>query len=197
MTWPTRLKRSFYLLPALLCCLSIGMTPPARAQQRQFDEYQVKAVFLFNLTCFVSWPPTAFASPRAPFRIVVYGRDPFGPLLDQVMAGETAQGRPIVIERVAVGVAVPLCQLLLVSADSQTQAAPLLDTAAEQAVLTVGESPGFIAAGGLCNLRTRDRRIQLQINAAAHRHAERHGLVLSAKLLQVATLIDASGEPPL
>jgi hypothetical protein len=195
MTWPTCLKRFFCLLPALLCCLTFGTTA-TRAQQRQFDEYQVKAVFLFNLTCFISWPPAAFTSPRAPFRLVVYGRDPFGPLLEEVMAGEMAQGRPIIIKRIAAGAAVPPCQLLFVTADAQTQAAPLLTAAAKHAVLTVGESPDFIAAGGICNLHTHDRRIQIQVSAASVRQAEGHGLMLSAKLLQVATLIGSSGEPP-
>ncbi len=41
-------------------------------------EYQVKAVFLFNFSQFMEWPPDAFPTPDTPFVIGVLGADPFG-----------------------------------------------------------------------------------------------------------------------
>jgi hypothetical protein len=179
----------------LLCWFLTGGASPGQAQKRQFDEYQVKAVFLYNLTCFVSWPKSAFASPNAPFRIVIYGNDPFGPLLDRVMANEKVQGRPIVIERVAATDPLPPCQMLFVTAGGQSRAAALMATLTGKTVLTVGETPRFIPADGMINLQTSHGRVQLQINAAAARRAEQGGLTLSAKLLRIAALIDSQGEP--
>lgn len=188
-----RNKRVVIIGLLLLWFLTGGVTP-GQAQKRQFDEYQVKAVFLYNLTCFVSWPQSAFAAQDAPFRIVIYGNDPFGPLLDRVMANETVQGRPIVIERVAATVPVPPCQMLFITAAAQPQTADLTAALSGEPVLTVGETPQFISGGGMINLQTGHNRVQLQINSGAARSAEQSGLILSAKLLRVATLVDPQGE---
>jgi hypothetical protein len=190
-----RNKRAVFIWLLLLWSLTGGVTP-GQAQKRQFDEYQVKAVFLYNLTCFVFWPQAAFASLDAPFRIVIYGNDPFGPLLDRVMANETVQGRPIVIERVTATVPVPPCQMLFVTAAAQPQAAGQAAALSGEPVLTVGETPQFISGGGMINLQTDHNRVQLQINSGAARRAEGGGLILSAKLLRVATLVNSQGETP-
>jgi hypothetical protein len=190
-----RCKRVIFIGLLLLWSV-VGNVPPGQAQKRRFDEYQVKAVFLYNLTCFVFWPQAAFSSPDAPFRIVIYGNDPFGPLLDRVMANETVQGRPIMVERVAANAPLPPCQMLFVTAAAQPQAAALTAALSGEAVLTVGETSRFIPAGGMINLQADHNRVQLQINSDAARRAEQGGLILSAKLLRVATLVDSEGDTP-
>ena len=62
-------------------------------------EYQVKAVFLFNFSRFVEWPAAAFESADAPFVVGVFGHDPFGSDLDEVMKGKSVNGRPLVVRR--------------------------------------------------------------------------------------------------
>ena len=64
------------------------------------SEYQVKAVFLYNFSRFVEWPASAFAGPDAPFVVGVFGHDPFGADLDEIVRGETAAGRPLIVRRV-------------------------------------------------------------------------------------------------
>src|ERR1700704_5980613 len=55
-------------------------------------EYQVKAAFLLNFTKFVEWPASAFASADSPIAICVWGDDPFGKILDQIVAEEVVDG---------------------------------------------------------------------------------------------------------
>ena len=55
-----------------LVSLVIGVAG-VHAQSPVVSENQLKAVYLFNLTGFVSWPQGAFASPEAPLRIAVAG----------------------------------------------------------------------------------------------------------------------------
>jgi hypothetical protein len=62
-------------------------------------EYQVKAAYLFNFGQFVEWPPQAYGAPNAPFVIGVVGEDPFGKVLDEVVAGESLGGHAFVIKR--------------------------------------------------------------------------------------------------
>jgi hypothetical protein len=50
-------------------------------------------------------------------------------------------------------------------------------------VLTVGESEGFLAAGGVINLKLDGGKVRMEISTAA---AERAGLHISAKLLSLA-----------
>src|SRR5262245_52584440 len=67
-------------LSALIVALLL-VSPGASAA---LSEHRVKAVFLFNFSKFVEWPPSAFAAADAPFVIGVFGRDPFGNDLDDV-----------------------------------------------------------------------------------------------------------------
>jgi hypothetical protein len=65
------------------------------AQSSPDQEYQLKAVFLFNFAQFVEWPASAFPSPETPLVIGVLGEDPFGPYLDETVRGEKVNDRPL------------------------------------------------------------------------------------------------------
>ena len=53
------------------------------AQGRAFDEYQVKAAFLYNFAKFVEWPPGTFANATDPIGICIVGQNPFGSMLEE------------------------------------------------------------------------------------------------------------------
>ena len=80
----------------VLLCLAGGA---GRAASPVFNEYEVKAAFLFNFTQFVDWPATAFPAAASPIRIGVLGDDPFGEILEQTVRDETVKSRKIVIVR--------------------------------------------------------------------------------------------------
>ena len=90
------LRRAALIAAALLALVG-GARPRAGAAAP--TEYQVKAVFLFNFSQFVDWPPASFADGRSPLVIGVLGRDPFGATLDEIVRGETVNGRPLVVRR--------------------------------------------------------------------------------------------------
>jgi hypothetical protein len=62
-------------------------------------EYQVKAAFLLNFTKFIDWPPEPDVT-ATPSATCILGDDPFGPALDQMVNGETLQGRRLEVMRV-------------------------------------------------------------------------------------------------
>ncbi len=143
-------------------------------------EYGVKAAFLLNFTKFIEWPPTAFAQPGAPFTICVLGEDPFGRMLDNIVAGETANGRRLVVERLR-RPPVSGCQVLFV-ARSEKDPAKILQGAGP-GVLTVGETESFLQDGGVIALLLENRRVRFDVNLRA---AENSGVTISSKLLNVA-----------
>ena len=55
------------------------------------NEYEVKALMLFNLTHFVDWPASAFGDDKSPIVIGVLGRDPFGHYLAECRPGRDRQ----------------------------------------------------------------------------------------------------------
>ena len=160
------------------------MVPPAAAQEAA--EHELKAVFLYNFTKFAEWPAGAFEPGDAPFRICIVGEDPFGPLLDELVAGERVHRRRIEVVRHRRPREARSCQIVYLAADQEPESVAEVPGAAEGTVFTVGESEAFLAAGGLLRFRLLRSRIRLQINEEAR---ARSRLKISSKLLQLAELV--------
>ena len=146
-------------------------------------EYDLKAAFLYNFAAFVDWPPQAFSSDDAPFVIGVLGYDPFGGALDQIVSGERAKGRPIIVRRLQALEQVRSCHILFISASERYRIYEILRYARGRALLTVSDVPNFTGVGGMVGFETEGNRIILNVNMAAVQSAE---LVVSSKLLRVA-----------
>lgn len=146
------------------------------------SEVDVKAAFLYNFTKFVEWPPSAFAAADDPFRICVIARQEFVTALDTIISGESVKGRPM--QRVVPGPDdVPHCQILFVGAEESGRAVRLLSLVGRAPVLTVGDGPAFLAAGGAVAFAMDNGRVRFDVDL---RSATRAGLVVSSKLLRVA-----------
>ncbi|HSN85930.1 MAG TPA: YfiR family protein, partial [Thermoanaerobaculia bacterium] len=145
---------------ALLLALA-QLSRPARAQEA-YREYDVKAAFLYNFVKFVEWPAGAFRDDRSPIEICVYGTDPFGDSLDGVVKGETVEGRGLAIRRpaqLAGGAGFEGCHVLFISGSERESARELLAALGSRPVLTVGDTEGFLRAGGMINFVLDDGRV--------------------------------------
>ena len=154
------------------------------------QEYQVKAIFLFNFTQFVEWPPTSFAASDAPLAICVLGNDPFGNYLDDALRNETVNERRLVVRRYRSIDDVSGCQILFIGQSEIAHVEAALAHVANTGTLTVSDTHDFIAHGGMVGFVTADNHVRLHINAAAARSA---GLTVSSKLLRVAESDSAGG----
>ncbi len=150
------------------------------------EEYQLKAVFLFNFLQFVDWPAKAFSDPHSPIYVCVLGTDPFGDELDGVMAGERLEGRPIVVERHKDVAETSHCHLVFIANDSATRERQALAALESKPILTVGDADDFASRGGIIELDVRDNRIRLLINLQAANQAQ---LRLSSKLLRKSQIV--------
>ena len=144
-------------------------------------EFQVKAAFLLNFTKFVEWPQEAFPEANSPITICLLGDDPFGRVLDQLLAGEVVNERALTVRRISDVPRARTCQILFIN--RREQDVPQLLRTLGGGVLTVSESDEFISDGGMINFVIDDRRVRFDINQTA---AEAASLQLSSQLLKVA-----------
>ncbi len=170
--------RVLWVLGVVLLLLS-----GTRAQSPTAGEYQVKAAFLYNFAKFIAWPPSSFSDASAPLRICVLGQDPFGQELRDITSDKNINGRRLQVDQVAdLGLA-RTCHILFVASSEKAQLKRIFESLQGTDALTVGDTKGFIDQGGMINFVLENNRVQFEVN---HKAAERAGLKISSKLLNVA-----------
>lgn len=167
-----------------VCFLTCGIAY-ASAQRHAFDEYRVKAAFLYNFAKFVEWPATAFESSAAPVSICILGNDPFGDAIE-VIRTKTVGGRKLDVRRLSGLNGLPHCHILFISASEGDRLAEILKLIRKRDILTVADMKGFARAGGIINLVRKNETIQFEINLDA---VERTDLKISSQLLKLAEII--------
>ncbi|HVG54115.1 MAG TPA: YfiR family protein [Vicinamibacterales bacterium] len=149
------------------------------------DEYRVKAAYLYNFVRYVEW----LEPVKAPLTICVAGQNPFGTVLEDLVRNERVRGIPLRTE--VVPGPVDECNVIFTPRTSNVQA--YLKAVAGTPTLTVGESKGFIDQGGLINFVLDHGNVRFEINRSG---AERAGLRISSRLLQLARLVEPGVEEP-
>jgi hypothetical protein len=144
-------------------------------------EYQVKAAFLMNFTKFIQWPLSAFTDAGAPLSICILGDDPFGSTVDQLVEGETADGRKLIVQRLHEPPRPKSCQVVFFNKAGKDTSKTLATLG--PGILTVGQGDGFLREGGMIAFVIENRRVRFDINQSV---AQSAGLALSSKLLGVA-----------
>ena len=156
------------------------------AQAPQPTEYEVQAAYLSNFGRFVEWPARPGANERDPFYVCVLGQDPFGPLLDAALKGETIGGAPMAARRVSSAADAANCRIVFVNSTKDSELKGILATLRNFKALTVSDTFDFTRQGGMIQFVLEGNRVRFEINLAA---AQRAGLTLSSQLLKVAVAI--------
>jgi uncharacterized protein DUF4154 len=146
-------------------------------------EYEIKAAYLYNFVHFIEWPIDALGDPGEPFRVCVYGANPFGASLDRTFAGETVQNHPVAIVRLDGDADLSHCRMVFVSRAQPAARARVLRLTTAPGQLVVGESDGFIQDGGGINFLLVAGRIRFDVNLTV---IQARRLKVSAKLLRLA-----------
>lgn len=175
-------RRVKLALAFLLCAGCTGFAGDLRAQQSKPEEYQVKAVYLFNFGKFIDWPAPAARDDS--FAICVLGRDPFGAVLDSTLAGESINDKKLVARRIATAQDSSDCRIVFISASEAGRIKQVLAGVEKAGVLTVSDAPDFTASGGMIQFVLKDNKIRFEVNLGA---AQKAGLTFSSQLLKVAT----------
>lgn len=188
---PRRGVKSRRLTAALALAASLAAVgePWAVAQP---SEDEVKAALLYNFTRFVDWPDDAFPEPASPFVFCILSDDSFGQEVGDTVAGKMLDGRDVRVRQVAELSAFSTCQLLFVSRSERGRLPEILAALRQLPVLTVGDSDEFVGGGGMIGLVLRRSRVRFEIDQAA---AERAGLAISSRLLDLADRVVTSRQP--
>ena len=149
----------------------------------------VEAAFLRNFAHYVSWPTQAFADDRTPWRVCVFGGDPFGEVLEDTLRGRTEQGRSFVVHRAASLAELRPCHVAFIAtAAAEGRRAALADLA-NRPVLTVGDAPAFLQEGGIIRFQVTDH-VEFGVNLDG---AGAASLKIPTKMLEVAQEVVENG----
>jgi hypothetical protein len=170
----TRLVVILTLLLAPHSTTAQGSVPP---------EYRTKASFLTMVPSFVEWPESAFTSSEAPFLVCVLGDFRFGTVLAEFARNASPHARHIDVRWMRKDQELKNCHLLFVSNSEATRYAKILKTVQGAGVLTVGETPDFLSAGGILSFSFQNDLLHFEVNLVAASEAH---LRFSSKLLALA-----------
>ncbi len=163
-----------------------GLLLAGSAWAAEFDEYAVKAAYLYNFAKFVEWPPEAFADADAPLRICIAGDNPFGDAL-ATLSGKTVGSHPVEVRPIPTAAGFDQCHIVFISRAEQGRFKTLLTKLLRLPILTVSDIGHFAQAGGMIGLVETDQRIRFDINLAVTRQAN---LKLNSHLLKLATIVN-------
>lgn len=165
----------------LALAMALAGSGLVHAQGTGADEATVKAGFVFNFIKFTQWPPVRTAA-GSPLHLCA--------LSDTALQGtlELLQGRQVAGRAVEVRRRVPpaewrQCDVMFLGDGDAAVRDGVLRQLGSAPVLTVGDLPGFVAAGGMIGLRIESDRVRFDVNLAV---AQRSGLALSSQMLQLA-----------
>lgn len=165
-------------LYVLLCWAIMNYSPLVVAEE--MAEYTVKAAFLYNFAIFATWPDNNLDA----FNLCIYGTDPFGKDLDELMKKKRVHERSITIDRTSNVDQLGQCQLVFISRSAIDNLTSVIDTLRNKPILTVADSPGAGQRGVMINMAVTDNRVTFEANLSMVRKA---GLSLNAQLLRFAT----------
>lgn len=184
-----RSRHHFFCLGIAACLVASAATAGAQVS----TEYAIKAAYLTKFVAFIEWPESAFANSGAPITVCILGEDPFGADIDKAASNSSPSGRMLAIRRIAVADSAEIakiaqCQIVYVGD-------PLigLDTVPslkDKPVVTVTDSG--MRTRGVISFVTQDNHVRFDIDDAA---AERNGIRISSKLLNLAHAVTRKGAP--
>jgi hypothetical protein len=166
-----------------------GVTTPVWSQAAAPSaEDDLKAAFLLNFGKYVDWPATAAPADR--FHLCAVAEPDFLKRIDEIIATETIQGRPVARETPETLAAARGCAILFIGDIEESRVEHLIDAVRDLPVLTVGESSDFLARGGMIAFVRDGDRIRFDVNNAA---AQTAGLTISSRLLRLARKVGGPG----
>ncbi len=179
-----RLRRGTAI--ALLACLAC---PPARPQTTgAIPEHQVKAAYILNFTRYTTWPASVLSEGSSPLVVCAFGTG--AAEVARQLQSRAAGSHPLELRPLQHIEQVSGCHALFLGQTERTQQSSLLSKLRSQAILTIGESPSFLADGGMINLVLVEGSLHFEVNLAATASA---GMQLNPRMLALADKVIGGG----
>ena len=180
------------LLKALVfLMLCSGLSARATDGELHAQQHKISAAYLYHFLQLVKWPDENGAAVEKAFNVCIFGRDPFGEVIDAI-ARKKARGREVAIRRIQEIKRVDDCHLLYVSSSHAADFSAVLKAVEGMGVLTVSDIRDFVAQGGMIGFVTvadeseSGFRVRFEINLDV---ARKRGFKINSKLLELATYV--------
>ncbi|MGB3223716.1 MAG: YfiR family protein [Desulforhopalus sp.] len=171
------------MITAVMLLLFFAWPPAAAiADIRGASAKDIEAAFLVQFGKYVTWPDSVFLSHDAPIIIGIFGRDPFGSVLDKIALQAKVNDRSVEIRRFDDLDSIKDSHILFVASSEAKHMEEIMDALGCAPVLLVGDSENFLRFG-IINFVKVDKKIRFNIS---RKNCQKAGLKLSSKLLQVA-----------
>jgi hypothetical protein len=161
---------------------------PARAVEGT-DPHEAKAELLFNVARFIEWPSETFPRQRKEFTFAILGEDQLATVLAGTMSRRSVNGRPVFVRCVKRPEDARDSQILFIATSEERRIPQVLGALQGRSVLTVADSGGFAAQGGMVDFVLDSSGVHFEINLG---RVEQARLKISAKLLALAHIVDNS-----
>ena len=180
-----------YIFTLTLCLgLSCCFSQKLLAQEKKFDEYQVKTAYLYNFLRFISWPEDV---EQPEIIIGILGKKPSASLKTKLaeLQKKSIRDKPIQIiffknlNKLKDHQPRKL-DLLFVLQDSKDINTQVINYLVDQPVLTIGEVKDFASHGGIISFVKKDQRILFDINLL---EADKRKLRIPSKLQRIANYV--------
>ena len=171
----------------VLAALPVLASPPAA--HADGDPHEVKADMLYNIAKFIKWPDKSFAHTEGQLVFTILGDDALAEALAANLSTKTINGHPVYVRVVRRIQDATGSQILYIASSEAGRLPEVLKAVDGSPSLTVADSSGFVAQGGMVDFEGQSEHIRFEINQA---RAERVGLKISAKLLALARVVDPS-----
>jgi len=144
---------------------------------------------LYNIAKFIKWPESSFAKSDGQLVFTILGDDALAEALAANLSTRTVNGRPVFVRMVRRVQDAAGSQIVYIASSESSRMNEVLRAMEGSPSLTVADSTGFVALGGMVDFADANARIRFEINQARAEHA---GLKISAKLLMLARVVDNS-----
>lgn len=147
-------------------------------------EHELKLAITYNVTRFVEWPDSSPEADR--FVFCIYRENPFAEAIEQ-LDSRSIQGNSIDVEILRSRSEInSRCHLVFIPESAADEGEQIAAELRSLPILTISDSPGFAAAGGIIELKRESNQIGFRINTDALRAS---GLTIGSQLLELAEIV--------
>ena len=155
-------------------------------EQSIWQEYRIKAEFLYNILKFVSWPGEEDLNTDD-WRIGVIADEEVVRIINDSLEQKRVEGRNIAVSAVEAAEDKTDYHVLFIAGNYMQASKNLIQELREDPVLVVGEVDNFASEFGIIGFVQRDDTLRLEINSL---RAQNAGLTINYKLASLGSLVD-------
>ncbi len=177
----------------------------AQAQSVHESEHQLKAAVIYSFIKFTDWPEAIFSDGNE-IVIGILSNSPLAKSFDPVK-DKTLKDKTLVVKDLGtfeqlnkdrsgsnnVARTLHACHVLFICDSERAYLKDILAVIADHNVLTVGESAGFLEAGGMINFVPGAEKPVFEVNLTA---CEKENLKMSSRVLRLAVRIIKKEDQP-